>query len=96
MLDHDDYNSVASRLDFDIEFESRRAFSQPEIKKILPVVLRTKRRYQYFYAIRFSDHPQGIRLEVGYQKDLTKKEEGIQTVDLGCIKYVTSSRKVSP
>jgi len=33
---------------------------------------------------------------VGYQKDLTKKEEGIQTVDLGCIKYVTSSRKVSP
>jgi hypothetical protein len=46
------YNTVASRLAFDIEFESRRVFSKPEIEKFLQVVYRSQKRWEYFYAIR--------------------------------------------
>lgn len=85
------YNTVASRLAFDIEFESRRVFSKPEIEKFLQVVYQSQKRWEYFYAIRLYDHPEGIGLEVGYQEDLTKNEDGIKARDLGCIKFVVSS-----
>jgi hypothetical protein len=91
IFSHADYNTVASRLAFDIEFEFRRAFSRPEVQNFLQVIYQSQKRREYFYAIRLSDHSQGVRLEIGYQEDLTKNEDEIKTRDLGCIKFVVSS-----
>lgn len=86
----DDYYQVASRKHFDLEVEPRHVFNQPEIRTFLELIKVNRRRFEYFYAMRFWHDGVGIRLKVGWRDDFTKGENGIDWRDLGRVKFLVS------
>ncbi|KAH8799454.1 hypothetical protein F5884DRAFT_758481 [Xylogone sp. PMI_703] len=75
LVSHKHFHDVAPRSNFNIKFESRRVFEEPDIKNFLGFVEGNKdsKRWEYFWAIRFWCDGLGIVIEVGWRDDYTKE-----------------------
>ncbi|PVH73938.1 hypothetical protein DL98DRAFT_594537 [Cadophora sp. DSE1049] len=91
LVRHALYYDAIPKEDFNLEVEPRHVFNKPEIEAFLKLIKRNKKRFQYFYAIRFLSDGLGIRLEAGWRKDFTKGKDGIKVKDLGRIKFLVNS-----
>jgi hypothetical protein len=89
---HEDFEKVAPRKDFNLGIEPRHVFNQAEVEAILRLAKpkKGKMTWEFYYAIKTVCDGVGIKLLVGYQPDMTKREEGIKTKDLGRVKWVVS------